>query len=189
MVTGDRAPNKALRSTGFAILTISIIALPFQSALADTRLAKCLILCTFGLLLTLAMGVCETWRFTARVLNDIEYRPDGNFAEETKRLYLGGANLATALFLPIFLWTAFHPATTRAYLVAAFILLIIQYIAWFLDRTETKQTWWPVVGALLGYLYPLVVSIGASIDRWPGVGAVTPSRVSFFDMCTAGPFL
>ena len=40
-------PTKRFARTGFAILTISIIALPFQSALADTRLAKCLILCTF----------------------------------------------------------------------------------------------------------------------------------------------
>ncbi len=185
---GIFVPTKRFATTGFVILLILIIALPLHATLSNQGWAKCFILCTFGLLLTLAMGVCEAWRFTARVLNDKEYRPDGNFNDATKRYYLGGANLATALFLPIFLWTAFHPATTRLYLPAAFVVLTVQYVLWYFDRTDTKRTWWPEVGAVIGYLYPVVVGVGTSIDHWPSLGAAAPRTVSLFEMCEVWAF-
>ena len=177
-------PARRFAIGGFVVLVVSILALPLQSALTTSAVTRCIVLCTFGLLLTLAMGVCETWRFIARVLNDIEYRPDGQFSAETKQYYLGGANLATALFLPIFLWTALHPATTRVYVIAAFMLLAFQYAAWYRDHTETKQTWWPHVGAVIGYLYPVVVTIGTSLSEWPVSDKISTSP-SLFDMLTA----
>ncbi len=181
-------PARRFAVGGFIVLVLLVLALPLQSGLTTSALTRCVVLSTFGLLLTLAMGVCETWRFTARVLNDVEYRPDGQFSSDIKRYYLGGANLATALFLPIFLWTALHPATTRVYVIFAFALLAIQYAVWFLDRTETKQTWWPDLGAVIGYLYPVVVAVGTSLSQWP-VSEKAAAAPSLFDMLTAWAFL
>ena len=142
----------------FLVIAFASIVFPLSS---DGVFSRWIQVSTFGFLLTLAMGVSEAWRIAARVLNDEDYQPSGKYSDADKQLYLGGTNLATALFLPGFLLTAFHPATNIWYLILTLSLLVAQYLFWFIDRTPSKRTYWISIGVVSGLLLPIIISIGA----------------------------
>jgi geranylgeranylglycerol-phosphate geranylgeranyltransferase len=151
-------PTKPFARIGIIALAVAIALLVIFALWYDTPIARWLQASTFGLLLTLAMGVSEAWRVTSRILHGTEFRPTPYSADEFI-YYRGGTNAATALFLPCFVITAVHPATNRAYLWCVLTLLIVGYAAWFIDRQPQKSKRWPIIGVLFGLALPIVVSL------------------------------
>ena len=119
----------------------------------------------FGTAMTLAMGVSESWRVTARILNDHDIRFSTPYTPEDKDFYLGGANLATALFLPLFLITFLHPSTRSLYGTLLFCLLAGQYLAWLYITARSKWRIWPTIGILFGLMIPTMISFGTRFGR------------------------
>jgi len=155
--------TKRFARIGIIVLIVAIALLVLFALWYDTPVALWLQAGTFGILLTLAMGVSEAWRVTSRILHGTEFRPSPYSADELI-YYRGGANAATALFLPCFLITAVHPATTRTYLWWILLLLIVGYLMWFLDRRPQKSPHWPTIGVVYGITLPVVVSLCTRID-------------------------
>ncbi|MEA2236685.1 MAG: geranylgeranylglycerol-phosphate geranylgeranyltransferase [Thermoanaerobaculia bacterium] len=155
-------PTKRFARVGLMVLLAVVGMLIVLSLKYDTEAARWGQACTFGILLTLAMGVAEAWRVTSRILRGVEFRP-AEYTQDELIYYHGGTNAATALFLPCFVITAVHPATTRPYLWWVTVLLAVGYVAWFSDRTLKKRRWWTVAGVVFGLALPLVVSFFARV--------------------------
>ena len=115
----------------------------------------------FGVFLTLAMGVSEAWRFTTRVWARVEYRPSGRYTTEEQHLFLAGTNIATALFLPLFLTTSLHPQTEPSYLLFVILALVVGYLLWFNYSTSWSYKIWTAVSFLFGISLPWILAIGA----------------------------
>ena len=155
-------PTKRFARIGLFVLLVVVGILITLSLKYNTEAARWGQACTFGILLTLAMGVAEAWRVTSRILRGVEFRP-AEYTQDELIYYHGGTNAATALFLPCFVITAIHPATTRPYLWWATVLLAIGYVAWFTDRIPQKRKWWTAAGVVFGLALPLVVSLFARV--------------------------
>ena len=155
-------PTKRFARIGIVILLAVVSILIMLSLKVNTEAARWGQACTFGILLTLTMGVAEAWRVTSRILRGVEFRP-AEYTSDERIYYHGGTNAATALFLPCFVITAIHPATARPYLWWVTGLLAIGYVAWFSDRGALKSRWWTVGGVVFGLALPLVVSFFARV--------------------------
>lgn len=123
-------------------------------------LYRLIIATSFGMILTIAMGVSESWRITSRVLKDEEFHPSGRYTQSIKNYYLGGVNIATAVFLPFSLLTVLHPSTNASYVFLLTFLLFTQYILWFSDNGPTKPLPWSSIGIASGLLLPGIISFG-----------------------------
>ena len=140
--------------------TMCLVLLAIQQIFwldAATAGPRCARVIFFGTLMTLAMGVSESWRVSTRVQRDDLFRRAGPFTLREKSLYLGCTNLATSLFLPCFLLTSLHPSTTGLYLITILVLLTIQYCCWFIPGIK-KKIEWPVVGIFSGLLLPAIIT-------------------------------
>lgn len=142
---------------GMGIL-ITIVGWQIAVITLMTTQADCARVLFFGTVMTLLMGVSESWRVTTRILNDHDFRLSA-YSEEEKKFYLGGTNIGTALFIPFFLLTFLHSSTTPLYLFLFLILLAVQYTFWFVDRTPQKSTLWPMAGVACGLLVPIMIGI------------------------------
>lgn len=141
---------------GVTLLTVATItALTIRNA---TPVVECIRVISFGSLLTLAMGVSESSRVTARVLQDIEFRPGTPFSDDERRYYLAGTNVATALCLPFFIATGMHPNASSLYFSLITIVAATQYCIWFGDSRPTKSPLWPSIGFVTGLTMPVVVT-------------------------------
>lgn len=181
--------TKRFARVGIVVFTAAIALLVILALWYDAPVAQWVQAATFGILLTLAMGVSEAWRVTSRVLHRTEFRPAAYTADELI-YYRGGTNAATALFLPCFLITAVHPATTQTYLWSVFFLLIIGYLIWFLDRKPQKSPHWPTIGVLYGLTLPVVVSLCTRIDgALPPVGPPDKTLATIGSVITISAFL
>jgi hypothetical protein len=153
--------TRNLSATGLivcvAIVVVHFVGTHFHRGGLATQ-AKVLF---FGITMTLAMGVSEAWRVTTRLLNNRDLSIDPADCA-TKSYFLGGTNLATSLFLPVFLLSSLYPSTTPMYLCTISILLAMQYIMWFRDRTPTKSSRWTTAGVITGFLLPICVSISSA---------------------------
>lgn len=127
---------------------------------------------TLGMFLTLAMGVSEAWRVTSRVLAGIEYRPSGLYTQYEQRGFLSGANIATALFLPLFLLTYLHPQTEQSYLPFVLIWLLAGSLSWFRYGSSTnyrRVTFWAFV-----FETSLPVTLGIAAQMQGEIALPTP---------------
>ncbi|HKO55809.1 MAG TPA: UbiA family prenyltransferase [Thermoanaerobaculia bacterium] len=174
-------PTKRFARIGIVILIIVIASLIVVAVWYDTPAARWMQAVTFGILLTLVMGVAEAWRVTSRILHGKEFRPTPYSADELI-YYRGGTNAATALFLPCFVVTAIHPATSRAYLWCVLSLLLVGYAAWFIDRKPAKSSRWPVFGVVFGLAVPIVISLCTHIGG--SVGAASARDDSLTPIAT-----
>ncbi|MGJ5814448.1 UbiA prenyltransferase family protein [Paludibaculum fermentans] len=179
--------HKGLAKVGFRVYVIVLLAMIISTFNSDSQVGRWIWVCTFGILTTLVMGVSEAWRVTTRILKGIDYRPAGPYTDTERALYLGGTNLATASLIPSFLLTSLHPATTSIYLSSIIILLALQYICWFVDRTPNKGTYWPTLGLVFGFLIPLAIGMGTRFDSGIVIltGAKLPEQLSDFVTITS----
>jgi len=149
----------------FATLLLLFSGATLETIHSPTQTGRWLQGAFFGVLLTLAVGVSESLRVTTRILHDREYRPGGVYPDEEKNFYLGGTNLATAIFLTSFPLTFLLPATTRAYLMLVGLLLCTQYLMWFCDPNQLKSPLWTKLGVIFGLALPSIVAIGADLSQ------------------------
>jgi hypothetical protein len=165
-----------LLGAGILILSLWFFSLQF-SLLATAIVQACMLLgaivfmlffplspirvCIFGVFLTLAMGVSEAWRVTTRVVAGVQYRPTGAYTTDEQRLFLGGTNIATALFLPLFLTTYLHPRTEPLYLVFVTIALLTGYFLWFRYGGSRHYKAWTAVAFCFGISLPLILAFAA----------------------------
>lgn len=119
--------------------------------------------CVFGVFLTLAMGVAEAWRVTTRMLGGVEYRPRNPYRRNDSDFFLAATNVATAIFLPLFLTTFLHSQTQLLYFGLVNVLLISGYLGWFImGRTENYKRW-TFVAFFFGISLPIVLAVGAQL--------------------------
>jgi 4-hydroxybenzoate polyprenyltransferase len=137
--------------------------------------ARCATVIFFGTLMTLAMGVAESWRVCTRVQRNDIFRKVGPFNAREKSLYLGCTNFATSIFLPCFLLTALHPSTKGLYLVTVLALFATLYCFWLLPEVERKLSWpWPTLGVVFGLLVPVIVTFETQFPRSDTVQWIVP---------------
>jgi hypothetical protein len=121
---------------------------------------------SFGLYITLAMGVSEAIRFTTRVLADEEYRHvGGEFDADEKAFYLAWTNIAASVFFPAFLLTFLHPATSVGYLFTTGGILLTQYLLWISGVWRRRVAAWTSIGFIGGIALPFTVVAFASLDH------------------------
>jgi 4-hydroxybenzoate polyprenyltransferase len=156
--------------------TICLILLAVEQVFwlnAATAGARCATVIFFGTLMTLAMGVSESWRVSTRVQRDDIFRKAGSFTPREKSLYVGCTNFATSLFLPCFLLTALHPSTRGLYLVTILILLIAQYCCWFIPGIKRKLEW-PTIGIFSGLLLPIIITFETQFPQSDSMHWIVP---------------
>jgi cytochrome bd-type quinol oxidase subunit 1 len=117
-----------------------------------------------GMFLTLATGVSEAWRVTGRVLAGVEYRPSGRYTPDEQRSFLSGTNIATALFLPLFLTTYLHPGVESSYLPSVMIWLLICSLAWFRFGPSISLNALTVAVFIFGTSLPLILGFAADVN-------------------------
>ncbi len=120
---------------------------------------------TFGILMTLSMGVSESWRVTTRVRDGVEYGPPGVYDQDDTELYLSGTNLAAALFLPFLLITFFHPSTNSLYIWGVLIFIILQYVIWFSMVDKWPHQAWSIAGIFFGLVLPTLIALGTEVKN------------------------
>lgn len=148
----------------FAALMIASIVARTQAFVLPDSLASFLQVFSFGLLLTLVMGVSESWRVSTRTRDDVEYGPPGVYGQSDASLYLSGTNLATSLFFPFFLVTFLHPSTTYMYMALVLALLILQFALWFAFASNWTHEIWSKLGLAFGLSLPVIVVFGANFS-------------------------
>jgi hypothetical protein len=114
-----------------------------------------------GMFLTLATGVSEAWRVTTRVVSGVEYRPAGLYTVDEQRSFLSGTNIATALFLPLFLTTYLHPQTESSYLPSVMIWVLIGSLTWFRYGPSIRLNALTVWVFVFGTSLPLILAFAA----------------------------
>jgi hypothetical protein len=114
-----------------------------------------------GMFLTLAMGVSEAWRVATRVLAGVEYRPNGQYTSGEQRLFLSGTNIATALLLPLFLFTYLHPQTEQSYLPSVMIWLLLGSLLWFMYGSSADYRVVTRWAFFFGTSLPLILGVAA----------------------------
>ncbi|HSU17224.1 hypothetical protein [Longimicrobium sp.] len=114
-----------------------------------------------GMFLTLAMGVSEAWRVTTSVLAGLEYRPNDNYSLNEQRSFLSGANVATALFLPLFLSTYLHLQTESSYLPFVMVWLLAGSLVWFRYGSSANYRRMSLWAAVFGISLPLELAVAA----------------------------
>jgi hypothetical protein len=159
-------PVRRFAFVGIACL-LSLTLLQLLWMKSTTAPDRCARVVFFGTLMTLAMGVSEAERVTTRILDDDIFRKGGEYQPSEKSFYLGGTNLATALFLPCFWLTAIHPSTTGLYLVLTSVLFTLQYLCWF-TRALRSRIPWRTFGVFSGLFLPVVVALGTQFPHTEG---------------------
>ncbi|HUP61931.1 MAG TPA: UbiA family prenyltransferase [Thermoanaerobaculia bacterium] len=175
-----RRPKHLALLGGATFLALALItALTIQH---DNPFVECVRVTTFGVLLTLAMGVAESSRVTARVLQNREYRRQTEHTAGERAYYLAGTNVATALCLPFFIATGLHPNVTPLYFWLILTIITAQYFAWFVDTGSTKWAIWPAIGFITGLTMPLAVT---TINATRIVAQLPISRIptSIWEIC------
>lgn len=153
----------SLRDSPVLFVVIQLLILLIGIVLVFLRF-DAISVCIFGVFLALAMGVSEAWRVTIRVIKGIEYRPSGKYSVRERRIFLGATNIATALFLPLFLTTYLHPNTKPVYLFLITVTLVIGYLLWFIWGQKKSYDFWRLVVFGFGTSLPAVLALGAQMN-------------------------
>nr|VFK65074.1 MAG: 4-hydroxybenzoate polyprenyltransferase [Candidatus Kentron sp. UNK]VFK71368.1 MAG: 4-hydroxybenzoate polyprenyltransferase [Candidatus Kentron sp. UNK] len=148
----------------FLILILLSVITRIYSFDLSNELVNFIQVFSFGVLMTLVMGVSESWRVSTRIRDDVEYGPRGIYEPSDINLYLSGANLAASLFLPFFLITFLHPSTTYPYIIGVSLLLCLQFLLWFSFSSKWKHATWSALGLFFGLALPILVSIGTNFN-------------------------
>lgn len=136
----------------------------------------------FGVLMTLVMGVSESWRVSTRIRDDVEYGPPGVYDISDTNLYISGTNLAASLFLPFFLITFLHPSTTTLFMVGALLLLSLQFILWFSFSKKWNHSVWSALGLCFGLALPILITAGTNFNTSVPFTNEALDIPSFFDV-------
>lgn len=137
---------------------------------------------SFGVLMTLVMGVSESWRVSTRMRDDVEYGPPGVYDIKDQNIYMSGANLAAALFFPLFFLTSLHPSTKILYLFCSVVLLSFQYYIWFRYSSKWTHVVWSTLGIIFGLSLPVVILIGTNLNLGGPLPKESLGIPAFFDL-------
>jgi 4-hydroxybenzoate polyprenyltransferase len=166
----------------FSILIIASVVTRVHSFDIPNVMVSFIQVFSFGVLMTLVMGVSESWRVSTRIRDDVEYGPPGVYDQSDTNLYLSGTNLAASLFLPFFLVTFLHPSTTSLYLAGVLVLLCLQFILWFVFSSKWTHAIWSVLGLSFGLALPFLISIGTNFNVKAPFAHEALNIPSFFDV-------
>ena len=168
--------------TSFSILIIFSVVTRLDSFGFSTAINNFIQVFSFGVLMTLVMGVSESWRVSTRIRDDVEYGPPGVYDLSDTNLYLSGTNLATSLFLPFFLTTFLHPSTTSLYMCGVLVLLCLQLMLWFAFSSKWTHAVWSALGLGFGLALPIIVTAGTNFSVKEPFAYAALNIPSFFDV-------
>jgi len=152
------------------VITILSFAFPSNIRVGDIAIADYFRVCTFGALISLQMGIFESWRITWQKykLYDADSPQLSKCTNGIVRDYVKGTNAATSIFPPLFLTTIIiHPGTNWIFHAYAFLIVIAQVLFWYAthDRFRVKQAWvWGMIGLFSGFAVPLLVIFGTDSE-------------------------
>ncbi len=151
------------------LMGLSLFSKTFPTFLP--KYADWLTVVSFGLLMTLVMGVAESGRVTSKLMSDQpHYLPPNQYDDMTPtEFFEAGTNLATATCVPLLPCTILHPSTNIYYTLGVFLFAPVQYALWmFLRRRFTTRFWTPV-SIVCGLAVPMLAIFGVTFGDPPRI--------------------